>query len=53
MYLCSDKHDEMCHEGRSCPACSEIEKKDDMIESLKDEIVELKEEIKRFEEDEA
>lgn len=29
MNLCSDGHEEVCYEGRSCPAC-------DLLEQIKD-----------------
>lgn len=34
MYLCSDGHDEIAHEGRKCPACIEINEKDKQIHHL-------------------
>jgi len=34
MNLCSDGHDEVCYEGRKCPACFEIEIKKDAINGL-------------------
>jgi hypothetical protein len=29
MWLCSDGHEEICHEGRSCPACELLQEKKD------------------------
>jgi hypothetical protein len=40
MTLCSDGHDEVCFEGRSCPACE-----------LRDEIKELEKKIENLEEE--
>ncbi len=42
LYLCSDGHEEMCHETSMCPAC-------EVISELKVQIVELKDEIKNLE----
>lgn len=39
MNLCSDGHDEICYEGRSCPLCAFKE----VFESLRDENIELEE----------
>lgn len=40
MNLCSDRHDEVCYEGKYCPACELLER----ISELKKEIETLKEE---------
>jgi len=60
MYLCSDGHDEICHEGRTCPACElkdQLKDADNTIESLESknkdlnsEIDDLKREIRNLEE---
>ncbi|GAF99286.1 unnamed protein product, partial [marine sediment metagenome] len=42
MELCSDKHGELCYEGRNCPAC-------EVIEELQAEIDGLQEELKSLE----
>lgn len=34
MNLCSDGHDEVCYEGRTCPACYHISEKNSEIEDL-------------------
>lgn len=39
MNLCSEGHDEVCYDGRNCPACSLI----DEVTSLKHEIINLEE----------
>jgi F0F1-type ATP synthase membrane subunit b/b' len=38
MNLCSDNHDEVCFEGRECPACNVISEKDSEIQKLQSEI---------------
>lgn len=35
MNLCSDDHEEVCYEGRSCPACDVAKEKDREIKNLK------------------
>lgn len=51
MNLCSEKHDEICFEGRKCPLCEamieieclkdECDKREEEIDILKDEITNL------------
>ena len=41
MNICSDHHDEVCYEGRCCPACELAER----IDSLNDRISQLNEEL--------
>jgi len=41
MDLCSDDHDEVCYEGRICPACSLRDDLDQEIEQLNDRVSEL------------
>ena len=41
MNLCSNKHDEICFEGRNCPLCEKIEEYKEWIERLEDKISEL------------
>lgn len=45
MNLCSDDHDEVCFEGRKCPAC-DLKKQVDDCES---EITDLKSKIEQLE----
>lgn len=45
MELCSDNHEEICFEGRTCPYCDMLEKKDEEIQELKDKVEKLKDEI--------
>jgi hypothetical protein len=55
MTLCSENHDEVCYEGRDCPACKlftetetlsgTIEDLNDVIRERDDQIQELKEEL--------
>jgi hypothetical protein len=42
MYLCSNNHDEVCFEGRKCPACNMREDLQDSIGELKTENASLK-----------
>lgn len=50
MKLCADGHDEVCFNGNRCPACHEINKRDVIIETLRDKrdehIETLRDEIK-------
>lgn len=44
MNLCNDGHDEICYEGRECPACEllkTISNQEDEIGNLKDEVKDL------------
>jgi len=41
MELCSDDHQEICFEGRSCPLCDAISEKDKEILSLEEQIEDL------------
>jgi len=43
MNLCSDGHDEVCYEGRNCPACEALE---DLRIELQDKIGELEGQIR-------
>lgn len=48
MRICEDGHEEVCHEGRSCPACElkgEKKRLEEKIEELQKEIKELQEQI--------
>lgn len=45
MNLCSDGHDEVCYEGRECPACYHIAEKNSEIEDLNRKIDSKDEEI--------
>ncbi len=56
MNLCSDGHDEICYEGRQCPACyhitnlkatiddkeAKISDIDDQLNTLLDEVIDLR-----------
>lgn len=44
MNLCSDGHEEICHEGRNCPVCEIIKEKDGRIEDLENKVQSLEEE---------
>lgn len=57
MNLCSDGHEEVCYEGRRCPACDVAADKDRVIEKLEtengsnlDAIHELEQELKEAKE---
>lgn len=48
MTLCSDNHDEVCYEGRNCPACALYGETVTLMEKLDDsksEIDQLKNEV--------
>jgi len=42
MNLCSEKHDEVCFEGRDCPVCEMINDMEAEVEALKEELKETK-----------
>lgn len=56
MNLCNDEHEEVCYEGRNCPACKEresrleterdsekeIERLNEKIDELRDQLTEAK-----------
>lgn len=46
MNLCSDGHEEICYEGRKCPACELLEQ----IDALEGEISELNSEMQSLKE---
>jgi len=48
MELCSKKHDEVCYETCTCPACSEMDDLNDQIIDLNRDIDELKITIKEL-----
>ena len=48
MNLCTDGHEEICFEGRKCPACEIAEDKNREIETLNEEIASLKSEIEEL-----
>lgn len=41
MNLCNEGHEEVCFEGRKCPACSAMEQLQDMVDSLNDDVSKL------------
>lgn len=45
MYLCSENHEEICHESRNCPLCEKIED----LEKANDEISKLNKELSEME----
>ena len=45
MNLCNNDHDEVCYEGRNCPACDKIKELNEEIEDLKDKVQDLKNEL--------
>lgn len=49
MNLCSNHHQEVCYEGRTCPVCEIITEKDEKIEDLQKEIRELNQQISDME----
>jgi hypothetical protein len=55
MNLCSDGHEEVCYEARTCPACdikeamgNDINDRDAEIKDLKDQIEDLGEQLKEI-----
>jgi hypothetical protein len=36
MNICSDGHDEVCHEGRECPACKALAELDRYVNDLRE-----------------
>jgi len=58
MNLCSDGHEEVCYEARTCPCCETIQMmKDDLsdkdiqIEDLKDQVDDMKQQLKEREQE--
>jgi hypothetical protein len=51
MYICSDGHEEICHETRGCPLCVMIKEKDKEISAKDDEIQALQSRIENAESD--
>lgn len=49
MDLCSEKHDEICYDGRVCPACDKIDDMQIEINDLKHELKEANDEVVRLE----
>lgn len=48
MQLCSSGHDEVCYEGRDCPACEKISELGDLratLETVKDDLAEANSEL--------
>lgn len=45
MNLCSNGHNEVCFEGRTCPVCELADEKRDEIKSLQYEIEKLEREV--------
>jgi len=48
MELCSDKHEEVCYEGRTCPVCAERDDLQGQIDELNKEVARLEGEIEEF-----
>ena len=42
MNLCSDNHEEVCYEGRTCPVCELINEKNTEIDELNNSIEDLR-----------
>lgn len=51
MDLCSNGHEEVCYEGKECPACETIDNKDEVIADLHEKIENLTDEIDGLSED--
>jgi hypothetical protein len=50
MNLCSKIHDEVCYEGRRCPACDVIDERNDVIAGLRHQLERMEERNARAEE---
>ena len=50
MNLCSDKHDEVCYDGRVCPVCDVRDELQGTIDELEKEIQSLNSEIESLQE---
>ena len=44
MELCSNKHEEVCYEGRICPVCDMREELEGAIKDLEQQIIDLERE---------
>ena len=44
MWLCSEKHEEICHEGTLCPLCAILEEKEE-LENERDELQNERDEL--------
>ena len=42
IWLCSEKHDEICHEGKDCPVCKVINGLESEVEDLTAQVEQLK-----------
>jgi transcription initiation factor IIE alpha subunit len=54
MNLCSDGHEEIVHEGRTCPVCDkqeELDRAKQEIDDLESEVQDLNRRIQELEED--
>lgn len=51
MELCSHNHPEICHEESKCPICAIIEKKDQELSDLENEVTDLKSQVAALESD--
>ena len=49
IWLCSNGHAEICHEGTSCPFCDEISDKKQIVEAKDNKLDELKNKIEELE----
>ena len=49
MNLCSDGHEEVCYEARTCPACEAIQEKQNDIDDRDAEIKDLKDQVEDLE----
>lgn len=49
MNLCSDDHDEVCYEGRDCPACEVKKEAERNVRNLEDQLSALENRIGELE----
>lgn len=48
MKLCSDEHEEVCYEGRQCPACTVKEELGAEIDQLNKQVIDLKDQLREL-----
>ncbi len=49
MYLCSDGHEEICHENRECPFCEMKNNLEKQLYNANEQIEDLKQQVEDYE----